>query len=202
MTTQNTLTEKLRKIIKEDMIHGYRNENGEKIYPKLTEAAEWYKVSYESLKQYAKDWKWRQKRKDYQAKVLRKIAEKKKSEELSETEAEAIVVDDIKFNRTANSLRRAVDNELKNLEENKVKGNISYFLMNLGRALESAQKVSKTAVGEPSEIIKTDNQVKMDPAEEVEKLKQELEKEIKEQETESFKTESTSNAVDKNEDQL
>lgn len=154
----NTLTEEIQDKIKHDMIYGYRNDDGEKQYPQLKEAAEWYKVSYGSLKQKARKWGWKQKRKDHQSKVERLVAEKKKSEEISESEAEEIVVDDAKFNKAAVKLRRAAVKELDNIIGGNVTKSVGYHLMNIGRALESAQKISKTAAGEPSEY--TESQIK------------------------------------------
>ena len=98
----------------------------------------------------------------------RKVQEKKRKsdEEISELEAEAIIVEDIKFNRTANKLRRVTDKQSDLLDKGEVvlrvledgtmvtgrPSNTPYQLMNIGKALESAQKVSKIAAGEPSEI--------------------------------------------------
>lgn len=151
----NTLTKDLQDTIKHEMIRGYYNEDGEKQYPKLTEAAEWHKVSYDSLKQKARTWNWRQKRENYKKKVRRKVAEKKRDEEFSESEAEAIVVEDYKFNQAANKLRRAAVQELDRIIGGKVTQSVGYHVMNIGKALESAQKISKTAAGEPSEISET-----------------------------------------------
>jgi hypothetical protein len=156
MTTQNTLTKELCETIKHDMIYGYKDKEGTKKYPKLTEAAKWYNISYDALKQKAKDWKWRQKREDYKNKLARKLAEKRESEKLSESEAEEIIVNDSKFNNVANKLRRAANKELDRIINGEVNQSIGYHLMNIGRSLESAQKVSKVAAGEPSEISKVD----------------------------------------------
>lgn len=155
MTTKNTLTPEIQNKIEEDMVRGYYNEEGIKTYPKLTEAAEWYNVSYDSLKQKARTWNWKQRRKNYQNKVKRKVAEKKKDEEVSESEAEEIVVNDYKFNQAANKLRRAAVKELDNILDGKITKSVGYHLMNIGKSLESAQKISKTAAGEPSEISET-----------------------------------------------
>ncbi len=161
MTAENTLTPEIADKIKQDMIYGYHDNEGKKTYPKLTDAANWYKVSYQSLKKKAGKWKWKQKREDHIAKVNRKVAEKKKSEELSESEAEEIVVNDAKFNDAANLLRRATVQEIQNIMDGTAdfKGGIGYQLMNCGRALESAQKISKTAAGEPSDIQKVQGQI-------------------------------------------
>ncbi len=170
MTTYNTLTPELQDTIELEMIHGYRDEDGKKKYPTLKGSAEWYNVSYDSLKKIAPDWKWKQKRKDQKAKVARKTAQKKKSEEISESEAEEIIVEAFKFNKTANKLRRASDIEIDKIIDGKIylystkdgeevygtPKNAAYLLMNLGRSLESAQKVSLTSAGEPSEISKID----------------------------------------------
>lgn len=172
----NTLTQETRDKIKHDMVYGYYDDNGKKQYPSLKAAAEWYDVSYDSLKQYAKDWRWKQKRKDHQARVHRKVAEKKKSEELSESEAEEIVVDDAKFNKAACKLRRATVLEIEKIIDGKIylyslkdgtsvygtPRNATYMLMNAGKALESAQKISKTAAGEPSEISKVEGKEPVD----------------------------------------
>lgn len=147
-----TLTTQIQDKIKNDMIYGYRNEDGEKQYPTLKQAANQYQVSYDSLKQKARKWQWKQKRKDYLTKVKRKVEEKRKSEKLSESEAEDIVVEDVKFNNVANKLRRAADKELDRIIDGSVNKSVGYHLMNIGKALESAQKISKTAAGEPSEI--------------------------------------------------
>jgi hypothetical protein len=155
------------------MIHGYRNEDGVKEDPTLKGSAEYYNVSYGSLKQHARNWNWKEKRKDYKLQVDRKVAQKKRSEKLSESEAEEIVVEAFKFNKTANKLRRALDNELDKIIEGKVElyslkdgtpvlgtpRNAAYLLMNVGKGLESAQKVSLTAKGEPSEISKVEANV-------------------------------------------
>lgn len=160
-----TLTDELLEQIEDDMVFGYLDEQGLKAYPTLKESAEWYNVSYESLRQKARKWNWKQRRQEHIQKVNRKVRQKKKSEEISEVEAEAIVVDDAKFNKAATKLRRAAVKELEDiLEGNQVlkvlddgtiirgKKAAAYQLMNIGKALESAQKISKTAAGEPSEI--------------------------------------------------
>ena len=151
------------------MILGYYDEDGKKQYPTLKGSAEWYNVSYDSLKKIAPTWKWKDRRKDHTSKVARKTAQKKKSEEISESEAEEIVVENFKFNRTANKLRRALDIEIDKIIEGKIylytdkatgedilgtPRNAAYLLMNIGKALVDAQKTSLTANGEPSEISK------------------------------------------------
>ncbi|AIS32476.1 hypothetical protein BRM9_1664 [Methanobacterium formicicum] len=173
MTTKNTLTPSLTEMIKKDMVRGYRNENGEKVYPKLTEAADWYNVSYDGLKQKARKWNWKQRREDYKRKVSLKVAEKKENEEISDLEAEEIIVDNIKFNNAATLLRRAATKEIQKILDGDqilkvlddgtiIKGvkSAGYQLMNLGKALESAQKISKIAAGEPSEITKNETDVR------------------------------------------
>lgn len=152
MTTKNTLTTPIQNKIKHDMIYGYLDDDGKKTYPTLIDASKWYIVSYDSLKQKARKWNWKQKKKDHIDRVRRKVEEKKKSEKISESEAEAIVVDDVRFNRAANKLRRAAVLELDNILSGDLHRSVGYHLMNIGKALESAQKISKTAVGEPSEI--------------------------------------------------
>lgn len=134
------------------MIYGYKDDEGKKVYPTLKDAAKWYKVSYDSLKQKARKWNWKQKREDHKVKVARKVKEKKESERISESEAEDIVVNDSEFNDAANKLRRAAVKELDRIIDGSVNKSVGYHLMNIGKALESAQKVSKTAAGEPSEI--------------------------------------------------
>lgn len=178
MTTKNTLNSDIAEKIENDMVRGYRDDDGEKVYPTLKDASEHYNVSYDSLKQKARKWNWKQRREDYKRKVSQKVAAKKKDEEISDLEAEEIIVEDIKFNRAANLLRRAATREiqkifdgdqiLKVLDDGTViKGvkSAGYQLMNLGKALESAQKVSKLAAGEPSEITKSDNDVRVDGVE-------------------------------------
>lgn len=161
MTTKNPLTSKLRDQIKDEMIYGYRDNNEKKCNATLKGSAEYYNISYGSLKQYAKDWNWKEERKKHNAKVARKVREKKKSEEISESEAEEIVVNDAKFNDAANLLRRATVQEIKKIMAGTAdfKGGSGYQLMNCGRALESAQKISKTAAGEPSDIQKVEGQI-------------------------------------------
>lgn len=152
MTTPQPLTENTLDTIKDDLIFGYHNNNGEKQYPNVKEAAKWHKVSYDSLRKRTGKWNWQQKRQDHIDKVNRKVAQKKKEEEISETEAEAIIVEDAKFNLAANKLRRAAVKEIENVLNGTTYRSVGYVLMNIGRALESAQKISKTAAGEPSEI--------------------------------------------------
>jgi len=172
MTDYKPITEKLLETIDRDLVRGYRDEEGNKIYPKVKEAAEWYKVSYNTLRRKVGPLNWEQRRKDYVAKVRTKVAEKKQrnDEEISEAEAEAIVVEDYHFNEAANKLRRAAVKEIEKITEGKLvvavtkegdlifgtPKNAAYYLMNAGRALESAQKISKTAAGEPSEISKVE----------------------------------------------
>lgn len=171
-TTKNnkkSISDQLAETIEEEMIFGYKDKDGNKQYPTLKSSAEWYKVSYDVLRQLAKEWNWRKRRNDHNQKVKKKVAAKKKSEERSEDEAEAIVVDDYRFNKAANKLRRAAVKEIEKIadgelvigvtkEGEKILGtpkNAAYYLMNAGKALESAQKISKTAAGEPSEINET-----------------------------------------------
>lgn len=175
MTTKNTITPKIAEKIETDMVRGYRDEDGKKQYPTLKKAADWYKVSYDGLKQKARKWNWKQRRDDYKKKVARKVAAKKEEETISDLEAEEIVVEDLKFNKAANKLRRAAVKEIDKLldedvvlfvtkEGEVVKGtpkNAGYHLMNLGKALESAQKISKTAAGEPSIIEKSEIEAKV-----------------------------------------
>jgi hypothetical protein len=175
---KKSIPDDIAESIEEDMIFGYEDEDGNKQYPTLKSSAEWYEVSYDVLRQLAKSWQWRQRRKDHRKEVSQKVEEKKKSERLcdekSESESEAIVMDDFRFNKAANKLRRATSIEIDKIINGKVylyslkdgtpiygtPKNAAYLLMNLGKALESAQKISKTAVGEPSEIIKTESNVK------------------------------------------
>jgi tRNA nucleotidyltransferase (CCA-adding enzyme) len=172
MTDYKPITEKLLETIDRDLVRGYRDEEGNKIYPKVKEAAEWYKVSYNTLRRKVGPLNWEQRRKDYVAKVRTKVAEKKQrnDEEISEAEAEAIVVEDFDFNEAANKLRRAAVKEIEKITDGKLvvavtkegglifgtPKNAAYYLMNAGKALESAQKISKTAAGEPSEISKVE----------------------------------------------
>ena len=180
MTDYNPITEKLLETITNELIRGYWDEDGIKIYPTVKEAAEWHNVAYSTLRIKVGKLNWKQKRADYQTKVKHKVAEKKEKndEEISEAEAEAIVVEDHLFNQAANKLRRATVKEIEKIIDGEVvlfitkdgeeitgvPKNAGYHLMNLGKALESAQKVSKTAAGEPSEInkIHSSHNVKLD----------------------------------------
>jgi len=178
-TTKNnkkSIPDETAERIEEEMVFGYNDKDETKQYPTLKSSAEWYKISYDALRQLAKTWNWRQRRKDHQHKVSQKVIEIKKSEERSEAEAEAIVVDDYRFNKAANKLRRASVKEIEKIEKGKIylysdkKGNPIYgtpknaasLLMNAGKALESAQKISKTAAGEPVEITRV--QKELDPS--------------------------------------
>lgn len=165
-TEKNNLTQKILDQIKDDMIFGYYDDDGTKQYPTLKAASEWFKVDYDSLRQKARKWNWQKKRKEHKKKVS-KTVEKKKSEAICESEAEAIVVNDVKFNEAAELLREVSVKELQDIKDGKqvirvlddgtkVLGvqKAGYQLMNLGKALESAQKVSKIAAGEPSDIQK------------------------------------------------
>jgi len=176
---KKSISDEISERIEEDMVFGYEDNDGTKQYPTLKSSAEWYKVSYDVLRQIAKEWGWRQRRKDHQLKVSQKVKEKKKSEEMSEAEAEAIVVDDYRFNKAANKLRRATAQEIDKIingevylysdKEGPVYGtpkNAAYLLMNCGKSLESAQKISKTAAGEPSEIKKVEGKVENSYADE------------------------------------
>ena len=78
MTTPQPLTENTLDTIKDDLIFGYHNNNGEKQYPNVKEAAKWHKVSYDSLRKRTGKWNWQQKRQDHIDKVNRKVAQKKK----------------------------------------------------------------------------------------------------------------------------
>ncbi len=183
-TNKKSIPDKLAETIEQEMIFGYKDENQNKKYPTLKDSAEWYNVSYDALRQLAKEWKWRQKRKDHKNKVSQKIAEKRKSEEISEAEAEEIIVNDFKFNEAANKLRRATVLEINKIIEGKIylystkdgtpifgtPKNAGYLLMNLGKSLESAQKVSKLAAGEPNNIDETRGTIKHEPIDEFNKI--------------------------------
>lgn len=171
MTNYNKITKKLLQKIDNDLVRGYRDNEGKKVYPEVKDAADWYNVSYASLRKKVGKLNWQERRKDYIRKVNKKVEDKKQQndEEISEAEAEAIVVEDYQFNEAANKLRRATVKEIEKIIDGKVvlfvtkegveiKGvpkNAAYQLMNAGKALESAQKISKTAAGEPSEINET-----------------------------------------------
>lgn len=178
-TTKNnkkSIPDETAERIEEEMVFGYNDKDETKQYPTLKSSAEWYKISYDALRQLAKTWNWRQRRKDHQHKVSQKVIEIKKSEERSEAEAEAIVVDDYRFNKAANKLRRASVKEIEKIEKGKIylysdkegnpiygtPKNASYLLMNAGKALDYAQKISKTAAGEPVEITRV--QKELDPS--------------------------------------
>jgi len=176
MTDYNTITKKLLNKIDKDLVRGYRDEEGKKVYPEVKDAADWYNVSYSSLRKKVGKLNWQDRRTDYIAKVNRKVQEKKNlnDEEISEAEAEAIVVEDYHFNNAANKLRRAIVTEIEKIVDGKIylystkdgspvygtPRNAGYLLMNLGKALESAQKVSKLAAGEPNNIDETRGTVK------------------------------------------
>lgn len=173
-TNKKSIPDKLAERIEQEMIFGYKDENQTKQYPSLKSSAEWHSVSYDALRQLARGWNWKQKRKDHQHKVSQKVKEKRKSEDISESEAEEIIVNDFKFNDAANKLRRAASLEIDKIIDGKIylysdkngvpvfgtPKNAGYILMNLGKALESAQKVSKISAGEPSEISKVEAKIK------------------------------------------
>lgn len=192
---KKSIPDPLAETIEEEMVFGYKDKTGTKQYPTLKNSAEWYNISYDALRQLAKTWNWKQKRNDHQQKVSQKVAEKQKSEERSDEEAEAIVVDNYRFNKAANKLRRAVVKEIDKIsngdvvlfitkEGEKIKGvpkNAAYYLMNAGKALESAQKISKTSAGEPSEIRKVEGEGKFtitDPTGDVQALEDTLKKKV------------------------
>lgn len=176
MTDTKILTQDLLDKIEKEMVRGYRDEEGTKHYPNLKQAAEHHEVSYDALRQKARKWKWKVRRQEYQAKVHRKVEEKKDIEKMSDLEAEKIVVEDIKFNKAANLIQRAVTKTAELIlngdaviavtkDGDVIRGipkNAAYQLMNLGKALEAAQKVSKTAAGEPAEINETRNKSRME----------------------------------------
>lgn len=150
--------------IKIKIIQGYYDENGKKIYPSLKEAARLYDVSYRALREEAPSWNWREERRKYQSEVARKIREKKDPDLLSDVESILIVVNDVEFAKTASKLREAVNKQLDKIIGGETGKSTSYHLMNLGKALESAQKVAKTAAGEPSNIqqVRAAQDVKLD----------------------------------------
>jgi len=168
MTTKSTIPQELQDIIKKGMIRGYKDDDGKRIYPTLKKSARYYKISYDALRQIAPEWKWREKREKWKAKLHRKYLEKKETEELCEAEAEELVINDIEYNNTASKTRKAIDMELDKITEGKVylystkegeavygtPKNTAYLLMNLAKGLVDAQKTAKLAAGEPSEIQK------------------------------------------------
>ena len=158
MTTNNTLTEKIRNKIKDDLIYGYTDEDGQKTYPTVKEAAEWYNVSYDSLRRKAGKWKWKQKRKDHINKVAQRVAEKKKSEEICETEAEDIIKSDHRFQNAGEKLRRVINQKLDMMQTDLDGGNYvkAYDLKMIGDALKSAQEVVKIAQGEITKRIQVE----------------------------------------------
>jgi hypothetical protein len=176
MKTYNDITPELEDAIELEMIHGYRDEDGKKKFPTIKSSAEWYNVSYDSLRKIAGKWDWKEKRKTESSKVARKTAQIKKSEEIRASEIEEIVVENFKFNKTANKLRRALDIEIDKIIEGNIylytteggetvygtPRNAAYLLMNLGKSLVDAQKVSLTAKGEPSEISKVEGTIDID----------------------------------------
>ena len=156
MTTKSSIPLKLQETIKDEMVYGYKDIEGKKVYPTLKSSAIWHEVSYDVIRQIATKWNWRQKRKEHKIKVANLLAKKKKSKEICESEVEEIIVNDSKFNDVANKLRRAADKELDNIINGDITKSVGYHLMNIGRSLESAQKISKIAAGEPSDISKID----------------------------------------------
>ena len=176
MTGKKILTPKLLKKIEKEMVRGYDDDKGVKQYPTLKKAAGYHNVSYDALRQKARKWKWKVRRTEYQEEVSRKVQEKKEIEIESEREAEKIVVEDVKFNKAANLIQQAVTKTANIILEEKaviavtkegevIRGipkNAAYQLMNLGKALEAAQKVSKTAAGEPAEINETRSNSRME----------------------------------------
>lgn len=178
MTTKSTIPQKTQDTIKKEMIRGYKDEENNTKYPSLKSSSEWYEVKYDVLRQIAKDWNWREERKKWKVKVHRISQEKKKKlencedeERACESEAEEIVANDMEDMRAANLLRTAAINELNNIiykkqvigfnkETNEpiygVKA-AAYQLMNIGKALESAQKISKIAAGEPVEVTEVNS---------------------------------------------
>ena len=187
MTNKNAITEAILNTIKYDLIYGYRDEDGKKIYPSVKDASEWYNVSYDSLRRPAGKWNWKQKRKDEQRKISQKVKEKEKSEQICEAEAEAIIVNNAKYNDGANLLRRATVIEIQKIidgevvlyttKEGDVKGvprNALYLLHMGGKALESAQKVSMTAAGETTERSKLEIEANINVDERRESLKEKM----------------------------
>lgn len=92
MTNYNKITKKLLQKIDNDLVRGYRDNEGKKVYPEVKDAADWYNVSYASLRKKVGKLNWQERRKDYIRKVNKKVEDKKQQndEEISEAEAEAI----------------------------------------------------------------------------------------------------------------
>jgi len=172
--------------IKKDYVQGIADEEGLKKFPTYKKLAEKYNTTEGTIKNVGGPEKWSAKRKSYKVNVTKKALEKKSQgkvtsknidnnevEEAAEFDAESIVQSDELFNGTGEKLREAVDTEIDRIVEGKiylystkngpvygVPRNAAYLLMNLGKALESAQKVTKTAFGEPSNIEETRGTVK------------------------------------------
>lgn len=61
MTDYKPITEKLLQQIDNDLVRGYRDEEGKKQYPDVKEVAEHYNVSYNTLRRKVGKLNWKQK---------------------------------------------------------------------------------------------------------------------------------------------
>ena len=179
VTTKITENQIKLQQVKESLIYGELNEKGKRTYLSLKQACEKLGVNYDTARHHIKI-------KDLKEDRLRVRAEMNaaKNKVKSDHHFEESVIGDDKFKHDADLLRIATSLAIEKIKENLENGfDVStYQLMNAGKALESAQKIYKVAVGEPSEISKVDGEsvVKVTPAQAVKDLELELEKHIEE----------------------
>jgi hypothetical protein len=200
MPKENTENKVKIQQVKEALIYGEINEKGKRTYPSLKAACEKIGANYDSVRHQVKVKDLKEERARVKAEMDAAIKKEK-----SDHQTEESVIGDDKFKKDADLLRIATTLKIQKIKDDLDNGFdvSSYHLMNAGKALESAQKVYKTAVGEPSDISQVEGgnnvNVNVTPAQAVADLEKELSKPIDEK---SFEDVINEMEPDKDEDKL
>lgn len=132
-------------LLEEEYIYGYINDEGQKIFPSITDLHKRHNVPRGSIGNRATKGNWVQKKADKTDKIRRKIHEEK-----TEYAAQSIVQTDQKFEETGLLIRRVANKKLEQLEDD-LKNNVyvrSIDIMNTSNAVRIGQDIVKTAQGE------------------------------------------------------
>lgn len=131
--------------LRAEYIYGYVDEQGQKIFPSITNLSERHNIPRGTIGSRASKEKWEQEKRAKSDRIKQKVDEKK-----TEFEAESIVLSDDKFQNTGEKLRRSIDLKINCVLLDLKEGEYvkPYDLKMLGDALSSAQAVVKNAQGE------------------------------------------------------
>jgi len=149
----NKLTEDLRQTLRNEFVHGFVNEEGQRVFPTIDGLVKKYEVARATLYRWVEKENWQQAKNRYQTELQMKIdAERlqKMVDDGKRLDDTSLVIAQGMLQKVATRLRE----DFRIEQENPANGMPSDVLRELSQIAMNAQKIGKLALGQAQEISK------------------------------------------------